>query len=155
MQRQSRFLCLHYLLAGSNDGIDEWYSPTWSNLFVTGAVDVNTLPGGSVACVLGPSARGAGGPLLSNVAGGWLHSGRTGAAVVSSQRHTPFWTGLRSYDAPGRCSVFTVQSATLHLSFVCGSTLPVFVRWPRFLCTWLVADIHCVVESLNDLFVTC
>ena len=122
---------------------------------ITGAVDVNPLPGGSVACVLGPSARGAGGPLLSNVAGGWLHSGRTGAAVVSSQRHTPFWTGLRSYDAPGRCSVFTVQSATLHLSFVCGSTLPVFVRWPRFLCTWLVADSHCVVESLNDLFVTC
>lgn len=44
--------------------------------------------------------------------------------ATSSARQTPFWTGPRSYDAPGRCSVFTIASSTIHTEFQCGSTLP-------------------------------
>ncbi len=111
-------LCPSRLRSGSNDGIDEWYSPTWSSVPVVGTVDVNTLPGASAACILGAGHGSGAGPLLSVVAGGWTHSGRTGAAVYSSQRHTPFWTGTHTLTltlcaaAPWLCC--SVHSHHLH-----------------------------------------
>eukprot|EP00759_Apiculatamorpha_spiralis_P002340 PhF_6_TR10860/c0_g1_i1/m.17591 len=104
--------------------LDEWYSPTWSQNFIQGQVDINTLPNGNVQCIDGAASRKTSGPLSSLVAGGWTQSSKTGIAFVSSQNHIPFWTGLRSYDVPGRCSTFTVAPSTIFASFLCGRSLP-------------------------------
>ncbi len=57
----------------------QWYSATWSQSVVTGMVNVNTLPGAAgvagAACLLGPWAKAGGGPMLSNIAGGWTRTG--------------------------------------------------------------------------------
>ena len=69
------------------------------------------------------------GPYSSVVAGGWSHSGRTGAAVLPvTQKHAPLWTGPRAYDLPSRCSTFTVAPSTIYASFACGSGLPYELR---------------------------
>jgi len=109
-------------------GLDEWYSETWSSTIIQGTVDINTVPGPNIQCIHGSMSRFAAGPISALVAGGWSHSGRTGAGVYSSQNHAPFWAGLRSYENPGRCSVFTISSATLHTQFLCGSALPLTLR---------------------------
>lgn len=63
------------------------------------------------------------------MAGGWSHSGRTGAAVLPvTQKHAPLWTGPRAYDLPSRCSTFTVAPSTIYASFPCGSGLPYELR---------------------------
>ena len=94
-----------------------------------GRVDINTLAEDQAACFDGAKSRHASGPMKSNVAGGWSYDGMTGIAVVSTtQMHTPFWTGLRSYDLPGRCSVFTIAPATIHVNYLCGSGLPYTVK---------------------------
>ena len=116
----------YFVDSWQNSGLDEWFSFTWSQEgWVMGQVDVNTLPHENMACLEGALSRAAPGPLLSVFAGGWSASARTGAAVLSSEKHAPFWTGLRSFEAPGRCSVFTVAPATLHPSYLCGSGLPI------------------------------
>ena len=109
-----------------NTGLDEWQASTWDQQgWVLGQADVNTLPRENMACLEGALSRAAPGPLLSVFAGGWSASARTGAAVLSTEKHAPFWTGLRSFEAPGRCSVFTIAPATLHPSYLCGSGLPI------------------------------
>jgi hypothetical protein len=109
-----------------NLGIDEWNAFTWDLVaWVEGQADVNSVPHENMACLEGALSRHTPGPLLSVFAGGWTSSGRTGAAVLSSEKHAPFWTGLRSFDVPGRCSVFTVAPATLHPAYLCGSGLPI------------------------------
>ena len=107
-----------------NDGLDEWYSFTWDQSWVAGQVDINTPAAGNQACMDGAASRLAPGPLASVFAGGWSASGRTGAAVLSSEHHAPFRTGLRAHDAPGRCSTFTIAPAPLHLGYACGPGLP-------------------------------
>jgi hypothetical protein len=106
------------------DGIDEWYSGNWDSSTVQGVVDMNTLAGTNAACLDGALSRHAPGPISSIVAGGWSHSGATGIAVLSSEKFLPFWTGLRAYDTPGRCNVFTVAPAPIHAAYVCGPGLP-------------------------------
>jgi hypothetical protein len=107
------------------DGLDEWYSATWDQAWATGQVDANAPAGGNQACMDGASSRLAPGPLASVFAGGWSATQRTGAAVLSSEKHAPFKTGLTAHDAPGRCSVFAIAPATLHAAYVCGSGLPI------------------------------
>ena len=115
----------YFVDSWKNDGIDEWFSETWSSSWEFGQADANAVPGGNAACLEGALSRHAAGPLLSVFAGGWSATARTGAAVISSEKHAPFWTGARSFDAPGRCSVFTVAPATLHAGYLCGSGLPI------------------------------
>jgi hypothetical protein len=110
------------------DALDEWYSATWDQSWQVGQVDANTPSGGNAACLDGARSRAAPGPALSVFAGGWSATARTGAAVLSSEQHAPFWTGLRAYDAPGRCSVFTIAPAVLHTEYVCGPGLPITLR---------------------------
>jgi hypothetical protein len=119
-----------YVDAWTNDGIDEWWSSTWDSIIVQGTVDVNGLSNGLQSCIDGASSRGApGGPFASVVAGGWTAGSKTGSAVVSTtQKHVPLWTGPRSYDLPGRCSVFTIAPSTLYLNYACGSGLPYEIR---------------------------
>jgi len=114
----------YYVDSWSNNDLDEWAEGTWQSSIVQGTVDINTPAGAQASCLSGAASRLAAGPLLSVVAGGWSSSGRTGAAVVSTQNHLPFDTGLRSVDAPGRCSHFTVSSSTIYTQFLCGSPLP-------------------------------
>jgi hypothetical protein len=116
----------YFVDSWQNMGLDEWYDLTWNLVgWEMGQADVNTVPNANMGCLEGALSRHAPGPLLSVFAGGWTASARTGAAVLSSEKHAPFWTGLRSFDAPGRCSVFTVAPATLHPAYLCGSGLPI------------------------------
>ena len=116
----------YFVDSWQNLGLDEWQSFTWDLVsWVEGQADVNTVPHENMACLEGALSRHAPGPLLSVFAGGWTSSGRAGAAVLSTEQHAPFWTGLRSFDVPGRCSVFTVAPATLHAAYVCGTGLPI------------------------------
>jgi hypothetical protein len=108
-----------------NDGLDEWQAFTFDQTWVVGQVDVNTPAGGNQACMDGAASRHGPGPLASVFAGGWSASARTGAAALSSEHHAPFRTGLRAHDAPGRCSVFSIAPAPLHLAYACGTGLPV------------------------------
>lgn len=114
----------YYVDSWSNDGIDEWWSGTWGSSIVQGQVDMNTVAGTNAACLDGTSSRRALGPMASVIAGGWTKSAKTGISVISSEKHSPFRTGLRSYDTPGRCSVFTVAPSPIHLSYLCGTGLP-------------------------------
>ena len=114
----------YYVDSWANVDLDEWAEGTWSSSIVTGRVDINTPAGAQAACLSGAASRLAAGPLLSVIAGGWSSTNLTGAAVISSQNHLPFDTGLRSFAAPGRCSHFTVASSTIYTSFLCGSPLP-------------------------------
>jgi hypothetical protein len=114
--------------AWSIDALDAWFSGTWTQSWNVGAVDANAPAGANAACLDGARSRAAPGPALSVFAGGWTASARTGAAVLSSEQHAPFWTGLRAYDAPGRCSVFTIAPAVLHAAYVCGTGLPITLR---------------------------
>ena len=112
-----------------NDGLDEWYSFTWDQSWIVGQVDANTPAGGNIACSDSAAMmRQAPGPMASVFAGGWSASQKTGAAVLSNAHHAPFRTGLRSHDAPGRCSVFSIAPAPLQASFDCGSALPIILR---------------------------
>lgn len=115
----------YFVDAWQNTGLDEWFDATWDSSWVLGQADANALPKDNQACLEGALSRHAPGPLLSVFAGGWTASARTGAAVLSTEKHAPFWTGLRSFDAPGRCSVFTIAPATLHAGYLCGSGLPI------------------------------
>jgi hypothetical protein len=116
----------YFVDSWQNMGLDEWYDFTWNQVgWVLGQADVNTVPHENMACLEGALSRHAPGPLLSVFAGGWTSSAQTGAAVLSSEKHAPFWTGLRAFDAPGRCSVFTVAPSTLHPNYICGNGLPI------------------------------
>jgi hypothetical protein len=118
-----------YTDAWSNSGLDEWWSATWTSAIVAGEVDVNTPAGAELACLDGAASRHAPGPMSSILAGGWSHSGRTGAVVMSTTaKHAPLWTGSRAYDLPGRCSVFTVSPATVYAQHACGAALPYELR---------------------------
>ena len=115
----------YYVDSWRNSGLDEWFSGTWDSQIVTGSVDINAAAAGHASCLPGAAtATRSHGELLSIVVGGWSRSLHTGIAVVSSQSHTPFRSGPRSFDAPGRCSRFTVAPATIHTQFLCGSPLP-------------------------------
>jgi hypothetical protein len=114
----------YFVDSWSNNDLDEWAEGTWERSIVTGSVDINTPAGAQASCLSGAASRLAAGPLLSVIAGGWSATNRTGAAVVSTQHHLPFDTGLRSFAAPGRCSHFTIASSTIYTSFMCGSPLP-------------------------------
>jgi hypothetical protein len=112
-----------------DNGLDEWWAETWGQSTIEGNVDINTPAGANGACLEGAASRHAAGPLMSTVAGGWTPSGRTGASVLSlTQHHTPLWTGSRSYDLPGRCSVFTVAPAPIYANYLCGNGLPYSIR---------------------------
>ena len=115
----------YFVDSWKNSALDEWYTGTWAQSWVIGQADVNTPADGAAGCMDGALSRHSAGPLLSVFAGGWSATARTGAAALSSEKHAPFWTGLRSHDAPGRCSVFTVAPATLHPAYVCGAGLPI------------------------------
>ena len=108
----------------SNTGLDEWKEGTWSSSAVLGEASINTLAGGAAHCMSAYAASHTPGPLMSVVAGGWDAGLRVGAAVLTSQHHAPLWTGLRAYDAPGRCSVFTVAPATLLWMADCDASPP-------------------------------
>jgi hypothetical protein len=114
----------YYVDSWSNNDLDEWAEGTWESTIVQGRVDINTPAGAQAACLSGAASRQAAGPLLSVIAGGWSATNKTGAAVVTSQNHLPFNTGLRSVGAPGRCSHFSVTSSTIFTRFLCGSPLP-------------------------------
>lgn len=114
----------YYTDAWSDDGLDEWYAPTWDQWIVAGNVDVNTPAGGNTACLDGVASRHSIGPYISNIVGGWSSSAATGTSIVTTQKHTPFWTGLRAYDLPGRCSVFTIAPAPIQVNLLCGNVLP-------------------------------
>lgn len=114
----------YYVDSWSNAALDEWYSGTWTQSIETGTVDSNTPAGTNQGCIEPQLSRFAAGPYASVIAGGWSATGGTGAAVISSQKHAPFWTGPRAYDLPGRCSVFTIAPASIHASYLCGNGLP-------------------------------
>jgi hypothetical protein len=114
----------YYADSWANTAPDEWQEGTWGSSWVSGTADINTMAGSAPECLIGGPSRTAPGPLSSIVGGGWDALGRVGGVVLSSQRHTPLWTGLRAFDAPGRCSVFTVALATLYASHLCGPALP-------------------------------
>lgn len=120
----------YYVDAWSNDGIDEWWSATWDSSIQTGQVSMNALAGNNLHCFDGAASRRApGGPWYSILAGGWSRTGKTGAMAMSTTaKHTPFWTGPRAHDTPGRCNVFTVIPASMWVSFACGSALPYEMR---------------------------
>ena len=114
----------YYVDAWSNTALDEWWTGTWGASIVTGNVDINTPAGGAPSCLDGAASRLSPGPLLSILAGGWAHGGRTGIAALSSNKHLPFSTGPRAFDAPGRCSHFTIAPTRINTAFLCGSALP-------------------------------
>ena len=114
----------YYVDSWSEVALDEWYTPTWSNTIITGQVDINNVAGNSLSCLDGASSRLSPGPLATVVAGGWSYTGKTGIATLSDNKHLPFSTGPRSYDAPGRCSHFTISPSRITSEFLCGSTLP-------------------------------
>jgi hypothetical protein len=114
----------YYVDAWSEVALDEWWTPTWSSTIVTGQVDINNVAGSSLSCLDGASSRLVPGPLASILAGGWTSTGKSGIAVLSDNKHLPFSTGPRSYDAPGRCSHFTISPSRITTEFLCGSTLP-------------------------------
>ena len=114
----------YFVDAWSNVALDEWYTGTWASSIVMGSVDINTPAGGSLSCMDGAASRLAPGPLASIIAGGWSASGKTGLAALSSNKHLPFSTGPRAFDAPGRCSHFTIAPSRINTAFLCGSTLP-------------------------------
>jgi hypothetical protein len=114
----------YYVDSWSNVALDEWYTPTWSNSIISGQVDINTVAGSLMSCMDGASSRLSPGPFLSVLAGGWSASGKTGIVTLSDNKHLPFSTGPTSYDAPGRCSHFTISPSRINTEFLCGSTLP-------------------------------
>jgi hypothetical protein len=114
----------YFVDSWTHNDIDEWAEGTWYNTIVTGNVDINTPAGSQPSCLYGAAARHSPGPLLSVIAGGWTSTNRTGIAMITSQNHLPFNTGLFSYTAPGRCSHFIISSSTIYTNFICGSPLP-------------------------------
>lgn len=114
----------YYVDSWANVAVDEWFSGTWQGVTMSAAVDVNTPAGFAAACLDGAASRAAPGPLSSVIAGGWSPTQRTGAAALSSEKHLPFATGLRAFDLPGRCSVFSIAPAPIHVGYPCGSGLP-------------------------------
>jgi hypothetical protein len=119
----------YYVDSWGQVGLDEWWAETFDQFIVEGSVDINTPPTTNAACFDGAGSRHAPGPLLSTIGAGWSHSGHTGASVLAlTQHHTPLWTGSRSYDVPGRCSVFTVSPAPIYINYLCGPGLPYSVR---------------------------
>jgi len=114
----------YFVDAWSNVALDEWWTGTWSSSIVSGSVDINMPAGGYLSCMDGAASRLAPGPLASILAGGFSASGKTGVGVLSSNKHLPFTTGPRAFDAHGRCSHFTIAPTRINTAFLCGSTLP-------------------------------
>lgn len=88
----------------------------------TGQLNANAV------CLDGAKSRQNDGPIRAIQAGGWSADQRTGAALMSSQHHLPFNAGPKSFDAPERCQIFTISSATIKANVRCGSGLPFSVK---------------------------
>eukprot|EP01052_Picozoa_sp_SAG31_P027440 SAG31_NODE_2570_length_5460_cov_3.135236_3_plen_1561_part_00 len=113
---------------GETYWVDDWHRERNGNgMEMTADTKTGKLDANSV-CLDGARSRQNSGPIQSIQAGGWSADQRTGAALMSSQHHLPFNAGPKSFDAPERCQIFTVSSATIKARVRCGSSLPFSVK---------------------------
>ena len=103
--------------------VDDWHRVRNDGMEMQSGTRTGQLNANAV-CLDGARSRHNGGPIQSVQAGGWSADRRAGAALISTQHHLPFNAGPKSFDAPERCQIFTISSATIKAHVRCGTGLP-------------------------------